>query len=81
MTVQFYPSDLDNGPFMKFTTYSMKGGIGSSMTDIQFGPPGSTVCLPIPSGLNSQYGQGWDQEDVNAVKAAAGGALTGGMAG
>jgi hypothetical protein len=66
---------------MKFTTYSVKGGIGSSMSDINFGGPFQHVCLPIPSGLNSQYGQGWDQEDVNAAKAAAGGALQGGMEG
>lgn len=79
--VQFYPSDLDQGPFMKFTTYSVKGGVGSSMSDINFGGPFEHVMLPIPSGLNSTYAQGWDQEDVSAAKAAAGRALEGGISG
>lgn len=79
--VKFYPSDLDRGPFMKFTTYSVKGGVGSSMSDINFGGPFGSVCLPIPNGVNSQYGQGWDQSDVNAFQAGAGAALEGGVSG
>ena len=63
--IQFYPNDLDQGPFMKFSTYSMKGGVGSGMSDINYSGPFEHVCLPIPTGLNSVYGQGWDQEGVD----------------
>ena len=73
--IKFYPNDLDQGPFMKFTTYSIKGGVGSSMSDINFGGPFDTVCLPIPSGLNTTYGQGWDTQDVGPLDTAAGDAV------
>ena len=70
--VKFYPDDLTQGPFMKFTTFSMKGGVGSGMSDINFGGPYEHVCLPIPTGLNSQYGQSWDQKDVSIGESAGG---------
>jgi len=70
--VKFYPDDLTQGPFMKFTTFSMKGGVGSGMSDINFGGPYEHVCLPIPTGLNSQYGQSWDQKDVSIFESAGG---------
>ncbi len=70
--VKFYPDDLTQGPFMKFTTFSMKGGVGSGMSDINFGGPYEHVCLPIPSGVNSQYGQSWDQKDVNITQGVGG---------
>jgi len=79
--VRYYPSDLDQGPFMKFTTYSIKGGVGSSMSDINFGGPFQHVCLPIPSGLNTTYGQGWDQEDTGQFATTIGAALEGGKSG
>ena len=70
--VRFYPSDLDKGPFMRFATFSMKGGVGSGISDINFGGPYEHVCLPIPTGLNSQYGQSWDQKDVSIAQGAGG---------
>ena len=70
--VKFYPDDLTQGPFMKFTTFSMKGGVGSGISDINFGGPYEHVCLPIPTGLNSQYGQSWDQKDVSIAQGAGG---------
>ena len=70
--VKFYPGDLDKGPFMRFTTFSMKGGVGSGMSDINFGGPYEHVCLPIPTGLNSQYGQSWDQKDVSIFESGGG---------
>jgi len=70
--VRFYPSDLDKGPFMKFATFSMKGGVGSGISDINFGGPYEHVCLPIPTGLNSQYGQSWDQKDVSVGESVGG---------
>jgi hypothetical protein len=70
--VKFYPGDLDKGPFMRFTTFSMKGGVGSGMSDINFGGPYEHVCLPIPTGLNSQYGQSWDQKDVSVGESTGG---------
>ena len=79
--INFYPADLDQGPFMMFSTYSMKGGVGSGMSDIDFTYKGNTVCLPIPSGLNTTYGQGWDQEDVSAVISAGSKAIEGGKEG
>lgn len=79
--VTFYPSDLDNGPFMKFSTYSMKGGVGSGMSDINFQGPFKHVCLPIPTGLNTTYGQGWDQEDVAAPISGIQAAIQGGQEG
>lgn len=70
--VRFYPSDLDRGPFMKFTTYEVNGGVGSGLSDINFSLPLEHVCLPIPSGLNNQYGQSWDQKDVSVGESVGG---------
>jgi hypothetical protein len=51
---------------MKFSTWIMKGGTGSNIGDIGMTEVGDHVCLPIPSGVNVTYGQGWDQEEVGA---------------
>jgi hypothetical protein len=67
-TINYYPSDLPGQPFMKFSTWIMKGGTGSNIGDIHMTEVGDHVCLPIPSGVNVTYGQGWDQEDVGEVK-------------
>jgi len=65
-TINYYPGDLPGQPFMKFSTFIMKGGTGSAIGDIGVTALGSHVCLPIPSGVNVTYGQGWDQEEVGA---------------
>ena len=64
-TLNCYPSDLAGQPFMKFSTFKLKGGHGSRIGDFNMESIGGHVCLPIPSGVNSSYGQGWDQEEVN----------------
>ena len=64
-TLNCYPSDLAGQPFMKFSTFKLKGGHGSRIGDFNMESMGGHVCLPIPSGVNSSYGQGWDQEEVN----------------
>jgi hypothetical protein len=65
-TINYYPGDLPGQPFMKFSTFIMKGGTGSNIGDIHMTEVGDHVCLPIPSGVNVTYGQGWDQEEVGA---------------
>ena len=65
-TLNYYPGDLPGQPFMKFSTFKMKGGTGSNIGDIGMTAVGGHVCLPIPSGVNVTYGQGWDQEEVGA---------------
>ena len=65
-TINYYPGDLPGQPFMKFSTFKMKGGAGSNIGDIHMTEIGDHVCLPIPSGVNVTYGQGWDQEEVGA---------------
>jgi len=67
-TINYYPGDLPGQPFVKFSTWKMKGGTGSNIGDIGMTAIGDHVCLPIPSGVNVTYGQGWDQEDVGEVK-------------
>jgi hypothetical protein len=64
-TLNYYPDDLSGQPFMKFSTFKMGGGVGSNIGDIHMTEVGGHVCLPIPSGVNSSYGQGWDQEEIN----------------
>ena len=64
-TLNCYPRDLAGQPFMKFSTFKLKGGHGSRIGDFTMTAIGDHVCLPIPSGVNSSYGQGWDQEEVN----------------
>ncbi len=72
-TINYYPGDLPGQPFVKFSTWKMKGGTGSNIGDIGMTAIGDHVCLPIPSGVNVTYGQGWDQEDVGEAKALLGG--------
>ena len=67
-TINYYPGDLPGQPFVKFSTWKMKGGTGSNIGDIGMTAIGDHVCLPIPSGVNVTYGQGWDQEDVGEGK-------------
>jgi len=72
-TINYYPGDLPGQPFVKFSTWKMKGGTGSNIGDIGMTAIGDHVCLPIPSGVNVTYGQGWDQEDVGEGKSLLGG--------
>ncbi len=65
-TINYYPGDLPGQPFVKFSNWKMKGGTGSNIGDIGMTAIGDHVCLPIPSGVNVTYGQGWDQEEVGA---------------
>ena len=78
-TINYYPGDLPGQPFMKFSTWKMKGGAGSNIGDIGMTAIGDHVCLPIPSGVNSTYGQGWDQEEVGAAKSLGAAAASAGM--
>ena len=76
-TINYYPGDLPGQPFMKFSTFKMKGGAGSNIGDIGMTAIGDHVCLPIPTGVNVTYGQGWDQEDVGEERSLMGAALGG----
>ena len=68
MNVVVHPPDLglssQNGNYMMFQTWTMKGGVGSATSDMTFeGPHGPFICLPIPSGVGATYDQGWEQEE------------------
>ena len=70
--VMQYPDDLgmtgSNANFMMFESFTMRGGVGSSTSDINFEGPHEFVCLPIPSGIGATYEQGWDQQEVGAAQ-------------
>jgi hypothetical protein len=80
-TLNYYPGDLPGQPFMKFSTFKMKGGTGSNIGDIGMTALGGHVCLPIPSGVNVTYGQGWDQEEVGEERSLMGAGLHGAIEG
>ena len=83
MASYIFPQDLGTSPWnqnhMVFKAYKIigsRGGAGSTNgTGMQpaFGPPGGLgeVVLPIPTGLNIAYTQGWDQAQVGFSAAAA----------
>ena len=73
--VKVFPPELGYGEFsnyMMFETYTQKGGVGQSTSDINFAGPHGSICLPIPSGIGTTYEQGWEQEDVGKAGSAAG---------
>jgi hypothetical protein len=59
----------------------MKGGTGSNIGDIGMTAIGDHVCLPIPTGVNVTYGQGWDQEEVGEERSLMGAGLHGAIEG
>jgi hypothetical protein len=52
---------------MMFSTYTVRGGVGSGTSDINFDGPHDYVALPIPGPPSATYEQGWDQKDVGAA--------------
>ena len=80
-----YPQDLGTAPWnqnhMVFKAYKIigaRGGAGQTNgagNAPAFGPPGGLgeVVLPIPTGLNIAYAQGWDQAPIGFAAAAAAG--------
>ena len=80
-TINYYPGDLPGQPFVKFSNWKMKGGTGSNIGDIGMTAIGDHVCLPIPTGVNVTYGQGWDQEDMGPAKSGMAGGLSAALGG
>ena len=74
LNVKVFPADLGltgkNANYMQFSTFIMRGGVGSSTSDINFEGPHEFICLPIPSGIGATYEQGWDQTETNLVQSA-----------
>jgi len=68
LNVTVFPADLgmsdNNSNYIQFSTFTMRGGVGSSTSDISFEGPLGFVCLPIPNGVGATYEQGWDQQEV-----------------
>ena len=69
-----FPADLDTKQptWMQIQSFKRTGvSIGSKMAEADFVPTpvGYTemVCLPIPSGVATNYGHSWDQSDVSVV--------------
>jgi hypothetical protein len=58
--------------YMTFRTWKITSAVGGTMGDINFSQTTSAgvqqVALPIPTGVGTNYAQGWDQSDVNAVQ-------------
>ena len=71
LNVLVSPPDLGmtgkNANYMQFSSFTMRGGVGSSTSDINFEGPHEFVCLPIPSGIGATYEQGWDQQEVGLL--------------
>ena len=74
LNVMVQPPDLGmtgkNANYIQFSSFTMRGGVGSSTSDMNFEGPHEFVCLPIPSGIGATYEQGWDQADVNLLQSA-----------
>jgi len=72
LNVKTFPEDLglttNNPNWIMFESYTMRGGVGSSTSDMNFEGPHEFVCLPIPSGIGATYEQGWDQADVSLLQ-------------
>ena len=87
MATYIYPEDLGVNPetsnHMIFTTRKIVGtkagavkGTGTG-TQPMFGGNFGEVILPIPSGLNVAYSQGWDQQSVGFTSALGAGNMGG----
>ena len=73
-----FPAGLGDDPaqpvFMTYVSKKIVSAVGGTMGDMSFQPINVTkdaisqVALPIPTGINVAYAQGWDQTDVNAVQ-------------
>ena len=80
MTALTFPQGLGDDPrqpfFMSFVPKKILSAVGGTMGDMSFQSVSVTknniaqVALPIPTGINATYAQGWDQTDVNAVQGA-----------
>ena len=74
LNVMVHPDNLGmtgmNANYMMFSSYTMRGGVGSSTSDMNFEGPHEFVCLPIPSGIGATYEQGWDQAEVGFLSSA-----------
>ena len=66
--------DLAQPVFMTYVPKKITSAVGGTMGDMSFAAVNVTkdaisqVALPIPTGINVAYAQGWDQTDVNAVQ-------------
>ena len=75
-----FPQGLGDDPaqpfFMTFVPKKITSAVGGTMGDMSFQSVLVTkdniaqVALPIPTGINVAYAQGWDATDVNAVQGA-----------
>jgi len=73
-----FPAGLGDDPaqpfFMTFLPKKITSAVGGTMGDMSFQSVSVTkdniaqVALPIPTGINVAYAQGWDQTDVNALQ-------------
>ncbi len=73
-----FPAGLGDDPqqpvFMCYEPKKITSAVGGTMGDMSFQSVNVTkrnisqVALPIPTGINVAYAQGWDQTDVNAVQ-------------
>ena len=77
-TALTFPAGLGDDPrqpyFMTFLPKKITSAVGGTMGDMSFQSVSVTkdniaqVALPIPTGINVAYAQGWDATDVNAVQ-------------
>ena len=75
-----FPQGLGDDPhqpfFMTYEPKKITSAVGGTMGDMSFQGVNVTrnnisqVALPIPTGINVTYAQGWDQTDVSAVQGA-----------
>jgi len=73
-----FPAGLGDDPaqpvFMTYQPKKIISAVGGTMGDMNFQSMNVTkdaisqVALPIPTGINVAYAQGWDATDVNAVQ-------------
>jgi len=80
MTAITFPAGLGDDPaapvFMTYLPKKITSAVGGTMGDMSFQSVSVTkdniaqVALPIPTGINVAYAQGWDATDVNAVQGA-----------
>jgi hypothetical protein len=58
--------------YMTFRCWKITSAVGGTMGDTNYATTKSAgvdqVSLPIPTGIGTNYGQGWDQADVNATQ-------------
>lgn len=74
-SVAKFPSDLDalQPTWMQIMTFKKTGvQTGSNISDADFTAEPSAgvnmVCLPIPAGVGTSYGQSWDQSDMTMAQ-------------